>query len=83
MTVRKQQICDIIETLPEELSSKVIDYIEYLKFTEVTNQAPESVIAKDEADLRKKLQKGIEASENGKVCSVEEAFDKIEKILVS
>lgn len=30
--------------------------------------------------LDRKLQKGIEASENGKVCSVEEAFDKIEKI---
>lgn len=82
MTVRKQEICNIIETLPEELSNKVIDYIEYLKFTAVTNQAPESVIVKDEDDLREKLQKGIEASEKGKVCSVEEAFDKIEKIIV-
>ena len=83
MTVRKQEICDIIETLPEELANKVIDYIEYLKFTSITNQAPESVIVKDEDDLREKLQKGIEASENGKVCSLEEAFDKIEKIFVS
>ena len=76
MTVRKQEICDIIETLPEELSSKVIDYIEYLKFTAVTNQAPESVIVRDEDDLREKLQKGIVASENGEACSVEEAFNK-------
>ena len=82
MTVRKQEICDIIETLPEELLIKVIDYIEYLKYTEVTNQVPESIIVKDEDDLREKLQKGIEASENGKVSSVEETFDKIEKILV-
>lgn len=66
MTVRKQEICDIIETLPEG-----------------TNQVPESVIVKDESDLREKLQKGIEASENGKVTSVKEVFDKIEKILVS
>ena len=83
MTVKQQEICDIIETLPEELSNKVIDYIEYLKFTAATNQASESVIVKDEDDLREKLQKGIEASESGKVCSVKEAFDKIEKILVS
>lgn len=80
MTVKKQELYNVIETLPEELSSKVIDYIEYLKFTAATNQAPESVIVKDEDDLKEKLQKGIEASENGKVCSVEEAFDKIEKI---
>lgn len=83
MTVKKQEICNIIETLPDELSNKVIDYIEYLKFTAVTNQAPENVIVKDEDDLREKLEKGIEASENGEVCSIEEAFDKIEKILVS
>ena len=83
MTVKKQEICNIIETLPDELSSKVIDYIEYLKFTSVINQAPESVIVKDEEDLREKLQKGIEESENGNMCSVEEVFDKIEKILVS
>ncbi len=66
MTVKKQEICNIIETLPEELSNKVIDYIEYLKFTSVTNQAPESVIVKDEDDLREKLEKGIEASEERK-----------------
>ena len=83
MTLKKQEICNIIETLPEELSSKVIDYIEYLTFTAVTNQAPESVILKHEDHLREKLQKGIEASENAKVCSVEEAFHKIEKILVT
>ena len=66
MTVRKQEICDIIETLPKG-----------------TNQVSESVIVKDENDLREKLQKGIEASEKGKVTSVKEVFDKIEKILVS
>ncbi|HAB66745.1 MAG TPA: hypothetical protein DCE23_05205 [Firmicutes bacterium] len=83
MTVKKQEICNIIETLPDELSSKVIDYIEYLKFTSITNQAPEEVIVKDEEDLRRKLEKGIEESENGNVSSVEEVFSKIEKILVS
>ena len=61
MTVKKQESYNIIDTLPDELLTKVIDYIEYLKFTAVTNQAPESVIVKDEDDLREKLQKGIEA----------------------
>jgi len=83
MSPKKQEICDILETLPEELSNKVIDYIEYLKFTTITNQAPESVIIKDEDDLRKKLQKGIEATERGEVYSIKEAFDEIEKILVN
>lgn len=81
MTAKQQEICDIIETLPEELSEKVIEYIEYLKFTTVINKTPEKVTIRDEEDLRKKLKKGIEASESGKSCSVEEAFDKIEKIL--
>lgn len=81
MTAKQQEICDIIETLPEELSEKVIEYIEYLKFTTVINKTPEKVTIRDEEDLRKKLKKGIEASESGKCCSVEEAFDKIEKIL--
>ena len=83
MTVKKQELYNIIDTLPEELSSKVIDYIEYLKFTAVTNQAPESVIVKDEDDLIEKLKEGIEATENGEVCSLEEAFNENEKILVS
>ena len=74
LTTRKQEICNIIETLPEELANKVIDYIEYLKFTVVTSH---------EDDLREKLQKGIEASDSGKAHSVEGVFDKIDKILVN
>ena len=29
MTTKQKEICNIIETLPDELSSKVLDYIEY------------------------------------------------------
>ena len=57
---------------------KVIDYIEYLKFTVATSQVPDSVLVKNEDDLREKLQKGIEASDSGKAHSVEEVFDKID-----
>ena len=54
MIVKKQELYDIIETLPEELSNKVLEYIEYLKYTEVINNAPQNLIIKDKVDLRKK-----------------------------
>ena len=82
MTAKKQELCNIVETLSDELSSKVIDYIEYLKFTTIITQAPEDVVAKDRDDLRRKLEEGIEDSESGRVCSIEDAFAKVEKILV-
>ena len=81
MNVRKQELYDIIETLPEEFSSKVLEYIEYLKYTEVINNAPQNLIIKDKVDLRKKIEEGIEDSNNGKVCSIDEAFAEIETIL--
>ena len=81
MTVKKQEICNIIETLPDELSNKVIDYIEYLKFTSAMNNAPEKLIVKNKKDLRKKLEEGIEDSDNGDTLSVEEVFMEIDKVL--
>ena len=81
MNAKKQELYNIIETLPNELSSKVIDYIEYLKFSSIITQAPEEVIAKDIDDLRKKLEKGIKDSDNGRVCSIEDTFAEIEEIL--
>ena len=54
MTIKKQELYNVIERLPEELSIKVLDYIEYLKFSNVTNNAPEELIIKDKEDLKKK-----------------------------
>ena len=81
MNVRKQELYDIIETLPEEFSSKVLEYIEYLKYTDVINNAPKDLIIKDKADLRKKLEEGIKDYDNGNVCSFDETFSEIETIL--
>lgn len=48
----------------------------------MTNQALDSLIIKDNKDLLDKLRKGIEDTNNGKVCSVEEAYEETKKILI-
>ena len=55
MTAKNKELYNIIKTLPEELSNKVLEYIEYLKYSEIMNTAPESVIIKDKKDLRQKI----------------------------
>ena len=77
MNIKKQELCDIIEKLPEELSNKVLDYIEYLKYSAVIDNAPKNVIVKDKTDLRKKLLEGINDTDNGNVCTVDEVFEEV------
>ena len=79
--MKTQEIYNIIETLPEELYSKVLDYIEYLKFTTIIDKAPNDLIIKDKKDLRKKIEEGIQDSKDGKVCSMNDVFGEVEKIL--
>ncbi len=81
MSIEKQELLKSIETLPEEIVSQVLDYMEYLKFNYVVNHAPEEVIIKDKEDLKKKLEEGLKDIENGNVCSLDEAFLEIEKSL--
>ena len=81
MNIKKQELCDIIEKLPEELSNKVLDYIEYLKYSAVIDNAPKNVIVKDKTDLRKKLLEGINDTDNGNVCTVDEVFEVVKAIL--
>lgn len=54
MDNQKQRLYNVIEELPEELSNKVIDYVEYLKFSYIISNAPKELIIKDNEDLRKK-----------------------------
>lgn len=77
MTVRNQELYNIIEALPDELSEKVMEYIEYLKYQEIINKAPENIIIKSKADLRKKLEEGIKDTDSGNVCSLDEAFKEL------
>ena len=82
MTAKNKELYNIIETLPEELSNKVLEYIEYLKYSEIMNTAPESVIIKDKKDLIKKIKNRMSDIRNGKVCSVEDAFSEIENAII-
>ena len=81
MTMKQKELYNVIENLPEELSNKVIDYIEYLKFSYMTNKAPDDLIIKDDEDLLEKLEKGMQQTDNGKTCSLEEAYEEVKEIL--
>ena len=82
MTMKQKELYNVIESLPEELANKVIDYIEYLKFSYMA-KAQDDLIIKDDKDLLEKLKKGMEDTDNGKVCSVEEAYEEVKKILTN
>ncbi|MFR8103662.1 MAG: hypothetical protein ACLU8F_01025 [Clostridia bacterium] len=82
MTMKQQELYNVIESLPEELSIKAFEYIEYLKFMYAFDKAPSNLIIKSDKDLLTKLQKGMKDTEEGKVCSVEEAFKEVNKILL-
>lgn len=44
-------------------------------------KAPKSLIINNKNDLREKLKEGINDSESGNACSLNEAFTEIAKIL--
>lgn len=81
MTAKKQELYNVIEALPEEYSNKVLEYIEYLKYSAITSKAPQDLIIKDKKDLRSKLEEGIKDTESGNICSLDEAFLEIEELL--
>lgn len=80
MSIEKQRLYDEINTLPEELTNQVINFIEYLKISYLDSEAPDSVIIKSKKDLKEKLQKGIDDINANRVYSVEEVFNKIDNI---
>ena len=54
MTMKQKELYNVIESLLEELLNKVIDYIEYLKFSYMT-KALDDLIIKDDKDLERVL----------------------------
>ena len=80
MSIEKQKLFNEIETLPEELTNQVINFIEYLKLSYIDTEAPESVIIKSKKDLKEKLQEGLDDINAGRVYSLDEVFAEIDKI---
>ena len=46
MSIEKQKLYNEIETLPEELTNQVINFIEYLKVSYIDTEAPDSITIK-------------------------------------
>ena len=80
MSIEKQKLYNEIETLPEELTNQVINFIEYLKLSYIDTEAPDSIEIKSKKDLKEKLQKGLDDIKANKVYSLNEAFSKIDNI---
>ena len=80
MSIEKQKLYNEIETLPEELTNQVINFIEYLKISYIDTEAPESVSIKSKKDLKEKLQKGLDDIKANKLYSLDDVFAKIENI---
>ncbi len=80
MSIEKQKLYNEIETLPEELTNQVINFIEYLKLSYLDTEAPDSVTIKNKKDLKEKLQKGLDDIKANKVYSLDEVFTKIDNI---
>ena len=78
--------------LTEELTKKAIQDMEKVcKFIsdvlkqdedcDAENKAPSNIVIKDKSDLIKKLEEGIEDIDNGRVCTIDEAFEEIDSTL--
>ena len=80
MSIEKQRLYNEIDTLPEELTNQVINFIEYLKLSYLDTEAPDSVTIKNKKDLKEKLQKGLDDIKANKVYSLDEVFTKIDNI---
>ena len=80
MSIEKKKLYNEIETLPEEFTNQVINFIEYLKLSYIDTEAPESVEIKSKKDLKEKLQKGLDDMKANKVYSLDEVFTKMENI---
>ena len=80
MSIEKQKLYNEIETLPEELTNQVVNFIEYLKLSYIDSESPESIEIKSKKDLKEKLQKGLDDIKLNKTYSLDEVFHKIDNL---
>ena len=80
MSMEKQKLYKEIDTLPEELTNQVINFIEYLKLSYIDSESPESIAIKSKKDLKEKLQQGLDDIKLNKTYSLDEVFHKIDNL---
>jgi len=80
MSIEKQRLYDEIQTLPDELIAQVINFMEFLKFSNIDIDGPDELAIKSKSDLKEKLQRGIDDINEGKVYSLDEVFEDLDKI---
>ena len=80
MSTEKQKLLNEIQTLPEELTNQVINFVEYLKLSYLDTEAPDSVTIKSKKDLKEKLQKGLDDIKANKIYSLDETFAIIDNM---
>ena len=54
MSIEKQRLYNEIDTLPEELTNQVINFIEYLKISYLDEEAPDNIMIKSKKDIKEK-----------------------------
>lgn len=57
-------------------------FAKWYKFSYM-KKVQDNLIIKDDKDLLEKLEKGMEDTDNGKVCSIEEAYEEVKEILAN
>ena len=57
MSNEKQQLINVIEKLPDELTGQALQLIKQLQTSYIEDEAPESVVVKNKDDLIKKVRK--------------------------
>ena len=80
MSIEKQRLYNEIDTLPETLTTQVINFIEYLKLSYIDSEAPDIVTIKSKRDLKEKLQAGLDDIEADRVYSLDEVLAKIDSL---
>ena len=80
MSIKKQELIDEIDTLPDELVGEVSDFVEHVKNKHMKPEAPESVIIKSKEDLKAKIQAGLDDAAAGRVLTLDEFLANAEKI---
>lgn len=52
-----------------------------VKKQELCNNGHQKLVIRNKEDLRKKLLEGIQDTDSGKVCTIDEAFEEVDAIL--